>query len=150
MRWPWTRAAAEAEDHADAVVDALATKAEAAYENLRTEAGRRLDEVNGHLNALAERLDDLTPLPKPPITLDVEEKGRMQMAWATSVCPYCQHAHSGVCPRVRRAEYDSAGRTLRVWFWPEGRWQVPSDALSVEDVFGSPVALPKREEQPSA
>jgi hypothetical protein len=117
--------------------DVLQT-AKSHYDQLRGYLNDELDTINANFAAVGDRIDGLTPLPKLPIELDLEERGRMQMAWPQSVCPYCQHAHSGICPRVRRAEFDSAGRVVRVWFWPDGKWSIPDDALSVEDVFGAP------------
>jgi hypothetical protein len=147
MRWPWNRAADRAERNAAAQVDALETRARSSYDELRAHVVEGFDTLNGDMGTLAERLDDLTPLPRPRVMLDVEEKGRMQMAWPTSRCVWCGTAHGGLCPRVRHITFDNRGAPSSVWFWPEGQWEIPADALTVEDVFGSNVALPQRQEE---
>lgn len=101
------------------------------------------DLLASHLSVVASRLDDLTPLPRAPVVLEIEEKQRMQAAWTSVSCVYCGMAHGGTCTRVRRMEFSTVGQNVvgptRVWFWPDGKWEPPPDALTVEDVFGQRV-----------
>jgi len=67
----------------------------------------------------------------------------MAANWALLVCRHCGHAHAGLCPRVRRVEtitLPNGSRTERWWYWPRGRWSLPSDAIGPEDVFPGGVA----------
>jgi hypothetical protein len=90
----------------------------------------------------AGRLVDINSRP-PPRNLTAEERQALAANWGDAVCESCGYAHAGVCPRVRRTEVvvgPGQQRTMRVWYWPEGKWSLPPDAISPSDVFGPGMA----------
>ena len=76
----------------------------------------------------------LTPQQKHDARLILEGKveGR-------APCIHCGGIHLRACRRVRRAEWHVDGTLLKVWYWPDGKWdeseiQWPEDAYEPDEV----------------
>lgn len=84
----------------------------------------------------------LSAVPAARAELSQQERLELQATWPMRQCEHCGTAHGGTCPRVKRITRARQGPTIiseDIVFWPNGKWEPPADALTVFDVWETPV-----------
>lgn len=51
-----------------------------------------------------------------------------------SACEHCGGVHLRACRRVKQAEWHADGTLIKVWYWPDGKWD-ESEIVWPEDAY---------------
>jgi hypothetical protein len=88
------------------------------------------------------------PPERVPADLTHSERQELQATWPVVMCRDCGLAHPGACPRIRRQVVETSPNTTKTdtWYWPNDEWEPPPGAVTADDVWGTGVPIPPKDE----